>query len=115
MIELALMLFGLAGCLSLYSATCFLLENPPGLAVGILRTSLALVAFGLFVGWLAIHHSPEPLALYALVVFLVVALIGGLLRFVPHVFNERLPRPVILLQSMGALVGYGLVIFSFLK
>lgn len=114
MVGFVLVLFVIAASFSVYSTVSFLLDHTPSLAVVLGRTGFALVAFGLFVG-VVMKRTPDPVALYGMVVFAVVALGGGLLRFVPHASDRSLPKPVLLLQSLGAFVGYGLVIYSFLK
>lgn len=113
MADFALLCFVLAAGFNLYSTVCFLMDCPPSMTVILGRTSLALVAFGVFLVWL-MQWPPEVSALYGIVVFAIVALGGGLLRLVPHVFNRALPGPVIVLQSLGAFAGYGLILYSFL-
>lgn len=114
MAELTLLLFVVAAGFNLYSTIRFLMNSPPSMTLIMGRTSLALVAFGVFlVGF--VQRPPEVSTLYGIVVFAVVALAGGLLRLVPHLSNRALPGPVIVLQSLGAFAGYGLILYSFLK
>lgn len=110
----ALLLVVFAALLSAYSAICYLFNGKPSLLMVAFQMVLAVSAVAVFVGWLAVQ-SPDPLALFALVLFVGLGIIGGVIQFIPHFYNRDLPKPVVLLQSSATLVAYGLIVYSFLR
>ena len=112
MLLYAVVLFALAAVGGLYLASRHWSGNPPPVAVALIHGLLAVI--GLVIVIMVVMEGGDVGRLPIAIGLFAVAAIGGLVLFGLHLKGKALPKPLIGVHALVAVIGFILVLLTYL-